>query len=388
MPEEITTLQCLITEELIREEFPEFNDNTWFSTGIIGVMPKSAVKALAETMMRYETELFFKYNEVEAEVEILRERLAFIISAGKANEICFTRNANEGIIIALSSIYFKPGDEIVTSNQEHGAMSERVNYVQRRGRAVIRTFEIFKDPEETLESVKGLINEKTRLMAFSHVSCQTGIHLPVIEICKIAREVGAYILLDGAQSIGNIPVNVQEYNCDFYVGNGHKWICGPRGTSFLYVNPDSTIEPDPTFMAFDFFSGDPLARRDAMRFEYGTRDRMLLYGLKTLLDLYAKWNWQLSEGRIKELSAYLKERLKAVPKCIIHTPVEWDNSSGNTSFSIEGHQWDKVSEYLSKQWRMMTRGVPEINGIRISTNYFNTHKEIDKLIKALKTLSS
>ena len=378
-------MQCLITEDLIKEEFPAMSNFTWFNTGILGIMPKSAVKVLAETMLRYETELFFKYNEIEESVGVLRERLASLISAEAATDICFTRNANEGIIIGLSSIDFDPSDEIITSNQEHGALLDRLNYIQQLGRAKLKTFEISKELEETLQSVRNQANDKTKLLAFSHVSCQSGIRLPVKEICEVAREVGAYVLVDGAQSVGNIPVNVQEYKCDFYVGNGHKWLCGPRGTSFLYVNPNSTVEYSPSFIAFAFFDGSK-TRHNALRFEYGTRDRMLLFGLLAVLNLYEKWNWQQSGGIIEELSTYLKNGLNTIPRCTIHTPMDWAKSSGNTALSMEGYSLGKIGEYLSRDWRIMTRPVPELNAVRVSTNYFNTYREIDKLIKALEAL--
>jgi len=375
----------LITEELIREEFPEFSDATWFGTGIVGVMPKSAVRTLTDTMLRYETELFFKYGEIESAVSAARERIASIISAKQASEICFTRNANEGIIIGLSCMNFMPGDEILTSNQEHGALMDRLTYIKNRGWANIRTFEIHKEPEETLQSAKDQISDKTKLMAFSHVSCQSGNRVPAKEICKAGRDAGAYILIDGAQSVGDIFVNVQDYDCDFYVGNGHKWICGPRGTSFLYVNPDLKVKPPQGFMAYDVFSGDPLERSDATRFEYGTRDRMLLFGLNAVLELYGKWNWQLRDGRIRELSDYIKESLSHIQKCIIHTSLEWEKSSGNTSFSMQGYTFEEVSEKLSKE-HISIRGVHELNAIRISTSYFNTHGEIDRLVKALRAM--
>lgn len=375
---------CLITDELIDEEFPSNKQATWFCTGIVGIMPKSAVKALADAMLRYETEDILKYHEIDSSLNILREKLASLISAENPSDICFTRNATEGIIIGLSSIDLNPDDEIITSNQEHGALMDRLNYIDQIGRAKLRTFEISKDPEETLVSLRSLLNEKTKILAFSHVSCQTGIRLPVKEICKSAREVGAYILIDGAQSIGNISVNVREYDCDFYVGNGHKWLCGPKGTSFLYINPESKVETSPTFIARGSFSDDPITKRSATRFEYGTRDRMLLYGLLIVLELYEKWKWEMKNGRIKELSTYFKERLVDIPNCILHTPLDWEKSSGNTSFSIKGCTYEKVSEYLTKDWQMMIRSVPEINATRISTSYFNTYKEINRLIEALR----
>lgn len=376
--------QCLITDELINEEFPSNKQATWFCTGIVGIMPKSAVKALADAMLRYETVDVHKYHEIDSSLNTLREKLAFLISTENPSDLCFTRNATEGIIIGLSSIDLEPDDEILTSDQEHGALMDRLNYIDQKGRAKLRMFKISKEPEETFKSARDLLSEKTKILAFSHVSCQTGIRLPVKEICKAGRESGAYILIDGAQSIGNIPVNVRDYDCDFYVGNGHKWLCGPKGTSFLYINPESKIETSTTFIARGSFSDDPITRRNATRFEYGTRDRMLLYGLLIVLSLYDKWKWEQKDGRIKELSSYLKERLIDIPKCILHTPLEWEKSSGNTSFSIEGYSYEKVSEYLTNNWQMMVRSVPEINAIRISTSYFNTFNEIDRLIEALK----
>ena len=243
-------MECLITEDLIKEEFPAMTDTTWFSTGTVGIMPKSAVETMIEARLKYEIESFSEYHEIGKSVNALRERIASLISAQEPKNICFTRNATEGIGIGLANIKLEPGDEILTSNQEHYAMLAPLNHIKQQGRAKVKMFEVFKDPEETLQSVRSQISHKTKILSSSHVPCPAGIRLPVKEMSKIAREVGAYVLLDGAQTVGDIEVDVQDYDCDFYVGNGHKWLCGPRGTSFLYINPDSEIELSPTFLAF------------------------------------------------------------------------------------------------------------------------------------------
>lgn len=379
-------MECLITDELITEEYPQFRENTWFATGMHGVVPKSAVKKLTETMMKYETELFFKYGEIESTLGILRKKIADLISAESASEICFTRNANEGITLALSNIDFNPGDEIITSSQEHGALMGKLKYIHNRGKANLKVFDLYKEPEENLDSIKRQITDKTKLFAFSHVTCETGARLPVKEVCKIAREIGAYIILDGAQTVGDISVNVQEYDCDCYVGNGHKWLCGPKGTSFLYVNSKTKFNPPPEFLGLCPFCDDPLSRTDATRFEYGTRDCMLLHGLLITLELYEKWGWQMRDGRIKELTEYLRKNLSDIPKCVIHSPIEWEKSSGNTTFSIKGYSLGQLSEYLSKEWHIFIRGVAEFDGARISTSFFNTYSELDKLVMALKAM--
>lgn len=379
-------MECLIDEALIKEEFPESSNSTWFCSGIVGVMPKSAVKVLADTITRFGTGMFYIHPDIDSAMGTLRGKIASLISAEKPEDVCFTRNATEGITIGVSNIDFRPGDEILTSDQEHGALMNPLNYIDKTGRAKLKKYKISKDPIETLKSVKEQVSSKTKLLASSHVSCQSGIRVPAREICEIARNAGAYVLLDGAQTIGDIEVNVQDYGCDFYVGNGHKWLCGPKGTSFLYVNPNSELEPSPIFLAMGTFRDDPVTKGNALRFEYGTRDGTLLMGLLAVLDLYEKWSWQQKGGRIRTLATYLKNELTSVPKCVIHTPEDWYRSSGNTSITMEEHLWNKVSEYLTQDWKIMTRGVPELNAIRISTNYFNTHDEIDKLIEALKAL--
>ena len=112
-------MQCLIDDDLIKEEFPESSNATWFNTGIVGVMPKSAVEVLADTIMRFGTGMFYIHQDIGSAIETLRERLASLISAENPTDICFTRNATEGITIGISNVDFQPGDEIVTSDQEH-----------------------------------------------------------------------------------------------------------------------------------------------------------------------------------------------------------------------------------------------------------------------------
>ncbi|MBM3708604.1 MAG: aminotransferase class V-fold PLP-dependent enzyme, partial [Actinobacteria bacterium] len=121
-------------------------------------------------------------------------------------------------------------------------------------------------------------------------------------------------------------------------------------------------------------------------FEYGTRDCMLLHGLLITIELYEKWIWQMKDGRIKELAEYLRENLSKIPKCVIHTPIEWEKSSGNTTFSMKGYSLGELSGYLSRDWHIYTRGVGELDGTRISTCHFNRYDEVNKLVMALKAM--
>ena len=160
-----------------------------------------------------------------------RQAIADLLGA-HSDSIAFTRNATDGHNIVLQGIKWQPGDELLISDQEHPALSHPAAYLLDSGKVAVRVFNVSADPNVTQQNVASALGPKTRLIAFSHVSCESGIRLPATEICHLAQSHGALTLVDGAQSLGAMPEDVKDLNCDFYVSNGHKWLCGPKGTEF------------------------------------------------------------------------------------------------------------------------------------------------------------
>jgi L-cysteine/cystine lyase len=267
----------------------------------------------------------------------------------------------------------------------------------------------------TLRNLEGQITPRTRLIACSHVSSQTGIRLPGPAICALAGRLNAALpqaaeasaasggsmgrarpiltLIDGTQELGQWRVSVPAIGCDFYVSNGHKWLGGPPGSGILVVRAQALGLLSPPYMAGSIgraeghsLIADMLAHRDApCLFESGTQNLAVVAVLADVVAWLDGLGWEWIEQRERTLAARLRGQLRELPGVRVLTPDAWEHSSAITSFSMAGIDALHVHRTLWEQ-RIITRYVPERNGIRISTPYFTSEEELDRLIAALERL--
>lgn len=181
--------------------------------------------------------------------EAARDKIANFINAKSRQEIVFTRNATEAINLVAYSWgmnNLQPGDEIILSVMEHHSNIIPWQFVAQKTGAILKYVEL--TPEETfdLEQFKKLLSHKTKFVSIVHVSNTLGCINPVKEICQLAHEKGAKILIDACQSVPHMPVDVQQINCDWLVASGHK-MCAPTGVGFLYGKLEN-LESMPPFM--------------------------------------------------------------------------------------------------------------------------------------------
>ena len=325
-----------------------------------------------------------------------RARIAVAAILGvPASWLAFGRNATDGINYVLGSLAWQTGDEVITSDQEHPAVTFPWGYGVRRGTFVGKIFAVDPDPGVTLRNLEAQITERTRLIVCSHISSQTGIRLPGPAICALAQRLNdagrarpILTLIDGTQEVGQWRVDVQAIGCDFYVSNGHKWLGGPKGSGILVVRAQSCDVLTPPYMAGGIDEiedpiGDMLRHRDAPRmFESGTQNLAVVSVLTDAVTWMDTLGWSWIEGRERALAGYLRAALRTVPGVRVLTPDAWEHSSAITTFSREGIEALHIHATLWGQ-RIITRYVPELNAIRISTAYFTTEGELDWLIEAL-----
>jgi selenocysteine lyase/cysteine desulfurase len=313
--------------------------------------------------------------------------------------VAFGRNATDGINYAFGSLTWQPSDEVIISDQEHPALFLPPEYGARRGLYTVRTFSADPDPEVTLRHLETQISPRTRLIACSSVSSQTGIRLPSQAICALAqrhndagRERPILTLIDGTQELGQWRVNVPAIGCDFYVSNGHKWLGGPKGSGILVVRDRAFSLLTPPYMAGGIDEvghpiEDMLGHRDASTmFESGTQNNAVTAVLADAVDWLDNLGWAWIEERERALAGYLRERLRAMPGMTVLTPDAWEHSSAITSFSLEAFDALHIHATLWDQ-RIITRYVPERNGIRIASPYFTSEEDLDRLITALEVIA-
>jgi L-cysteine/cystine lyase len=325
--------------------------------------------------------LFARQAEIAASA---REAAARLIGAAP-EDLALTQNTTHGINLGVASIHWQEDDEVVSITTEHpGCLAPLHNVAKRYG---VRVTLI--PPPVTAEKVEAVMSSRTRLVALSHVDWTSGEVLPLEEICALARERGVLTLVDGAQSVGNIPVDVSEIGADMYAFTGHKWVLGPEGMGVFYVRPGCDVPstnvgfislPEPS--NFDIHGSYEL-RADARRFEASTMSPVLAAGFAAAAEAV----YERGEAGFKEIrhrADLLMQRLSEIPHFTPRSPRP--AQSGLVSFEVEGVSAKEAAERLLEN-RYIVRYLPEPNSfVRASTHTFNTEEEIEGLAKAVGAL--
>jgi selenocysteine lyase/cysteine desulfurase len=356
-------------------------------------MPEPALAEFNRMQAEFETHGVASTGEAHHTTEATRQRVAAMLGA-TSDEIAFTRNATDGINLVLAGIDWQPGDEVITTSEEHEAMMHPLLYLQKSKGIRFQRVEVSEQAAAMLPSLERAVSDRTRLVAMSLVTCESGARLPAREISQWAAEHNLLSLFDGAQSSGAYPVKVKEIGCDYYASNGHKWLSGPKGTGFFYGRSDKLACLSPAHVGAgslehaDVASGGADLWTSALRFEFGTRAWGLTAGLCASLDWFESLGWENVYAHIAGLAGYLKECILARPYLRLITPLQSEASAGLTSFVVEGRTASEVSQALREQWRIYVRVIPHYNAIRISTAHFNNPGDVEKLMEALDSLQA
>lgn len=375
----------------LRAEMPALRDTVYLNTGTLGVTAPPVLRVLLDEVTQFEQQGELLFLPLQARMDAARTRLARLLGAD-ADEVAFTRNATEGVNLVAWGLPWTEHDEVLISDEEHPAVDVPWQHLSNNGGPRVRRFQVHADPEATLASVREGLTARTRLVATSHVSCVSGTRLPVREICRLAAEHGALSLLDGAQAVGQLPVHLPEIGADFYVGNGHKWLHGPKGTGFLYVRRDrldllKAQHVGPWSFVKPIHLESLQHEHSARRYEYGTRNYPTYVALGAAVDYLESLGWDRLEARMRDLSTELKERLREVPGLALVSPHPWQQSSALVAFRVDGLDPNLVKPVLWEQHRIRLRTFPARPVMRASTAYFNTSDDLAALVRALKVMA-
>ena len=216
-------------------------------------------------------------------------------------EIALTENVTMAMSFVCMGLQLSKGDEVITSDQEHPGGKSSWQARQKRDGIVYREIPIPKpahSPKEVLDIVVNSFTKKTRVLMISHVITGSGAIMPVKEICAEARSRGIFTVIDGAQALGHVRVDLHDIGCDAYVGCFHKWILAPSGNGFLYIRKDRVQEISTTIASSQWDNHADEGFRFTQR---GTGSLTVLHGLETALDFTNEIGHEKILARVKFL---------------------------------------------------------------------------------------
>jgi L-cysteine/cystine lyase len=378
--------------ERIRQQMPATTSHIYLNTGTFGPLPGCVVKAMQECIQdgwqngRLGAAAFEAIGTIYGNA---RSGVARLLNAD-ADEITLTDNTGEGMNIISYGINWHEGDEVITTNHEHISLLAPLYQLRDRYGILIRFADIGPTAERpVLKAIADLVTPRTRLISISHVTWTTGAVLNISEVAYMGREWGIPVLIDGAQSAGAIPADMKALGVDFYAIPMQKWLCGPDGTGALYVRKDALRYVSPTYVGYWSTKHEEGLEwellESAQRFEAGGRQTAAIAGQAAVLSwLEETVGYQWLFERIASLSAYAYKALKEVPGLSMLTPLQGE--SGLVSFKLEGRDDADTVTYLRDKHNMYIRNIPSTKSLRISTGFYNTEEEIDKLVAALQEM--
>ncbi len=371
----------------VRAQFPLLDEPVYLNTGGLGPASQPVLEKVFATMRALQ-----KHSETgHKSFDPARQTMARFLGV-TSDEVCFTRNATEGNCIIAAGLEMRPGDEAILESHAHpGGSYPWLNQALQAG-IKVRLFD--PDPASpggNIARIRALVTRRTKVIQVSHITCTTGLVMPVHAIAEYAQAHGLWFHIDGAQAAGMIPLNLDAIGCDSYAFSGHKWLGGPHETGVLYLRHSRLEDIAPT--GIGAYSGELLRlpgelkySAAASRHEYGTRNAGLVAGLAEAV----RFQEQIGRDRIaahgRELSSWLLRELGKIKGIEMLTPQHDELRASMTTIRHTRANADKFFEYLMKTHRLRCRPVTEqgLEAVRISTHVFNSHPECDRVIAAVQ----
>ena len=340
-----------IDTKRIREDFPILKREVhgkplvYLDNAATTQKPQAMIDALTEYYSSYNANIHRGIHalaeEATAKYEATRQKVADFIGAPDASNIVFTRNTTESINLvaqAWGRKFLNAGDEIVLSTMEHHSNLVPWQILAKEKGAVLRFIDIDDDGQLVADDIERYIGEKTRLVAITHMSNVLGTINPVRELADRAHQHGALILLDGAQSVPHLPVDVNELDCDFLAFSAHKML-GPTGVGVLYARRELLEEMDP------FLSGGEMIRRVQLeestwndvpwKYEAGTPNIGDVCAFSASLDYLNELGMENIRAHEIELVQEAVRRLQNVPGITLYGPESVAKRGGVVAFNLE-----------------------------------------------------
>jgi isopenicillin-N epimerase len=373
--------------------FPK--DVTYCNTGTLGAVPREVMDALTNGLRNTESALpDWPYFQADGEpltgyqpLLAARTTAAKFLGADPA-EVAINQNATMGMNELGNGVDWQPGDEVLTTDQEHGGAVSIFRLMAKRRGIVLKELPLgpaaLGGPEGIVAMFRAASGPKTRAIMVSHITSQFGIRMPVVELIALARERGALSFIDGAQAVGQIRVNVRELGCDAYVASPHKWLMAPKGTGLLYIRRPLQEKFWTTLASYQWDN----QQDGAFRFmQYGTGSTALIDGLLAALAIGERHSMERVERWDLALTKRLRDGLAKIKGAVLSSPPDPRLASAITTFRVEGSTARDLQNALwEKKIRVRAQG--DDKGVRLSAHIYVSPADIDRVLEVVSALAA
>ena len=387
----------------IREEFPMLNKNIiYFDNAATTFKPQIVIDEICDYYKHYSANAHRGDYNISLKTDMMyenaRKKIKELINASKPEEIIFTSGTTEGLNMVVEGFFgnlLKENDEILLTKSEHASNLLPWFRLCKKNKCIVKYIDLDENYKVTLENIKKVVSLNTKVISLAHITNVVGDIRPIKEIVEYAHSLGILVVVDGAQSVPHMKVDVQDLDCDFLAFSGHK-MCGPTGIGVLYGKFDLLDSMEPYNlgggMNLSFSStGEVEYKSLPQRLEAGTPNIAGAIGMGAAAD-YLKI---LDLDKIHEYEVKLREYLVMKLKTLDNVEVYNESSeSGIVAFNIKNIFSQDTAIYLNdynicvragSHCAKILKDELEIkNTCRISLYFYNTKEEIDKLISVLK----
>ena len=371
---------------LVRRQFPLEDDLVYLNAANVCPASRPVMDKHQEYLRDFHANPSRQNREKYAAMqEGLRTKLAALLRV-TADEIAITRNTSESTNIVVTGLDLKAGDEVVLTAHNHPSNLDAWQVRARREGFTIKLVPVdlpARSKQSLLDGFAKAITPRTKVVAFTHLTSTTGILYPAREIVALARPVGAWVHVDGAQSFGALDVNLRDIGCDSYSGSAHKWFMGPLESGMFYARREGQARLWPAIVSASW--SDTL--KGARKYEvYGQRDDPRIAAFSAAADFIEMIGIKRIEERTRFLSAYAKGKLAEIGGLRLLTNMEPELSACVIKFQTGRKKAADVYQALYARHRVAgaLTDYGDAEGVRFSPHVYNSTDDIDRAVEAVR----
>lgn len=376
----------------LRQLFLLRPDVIFLNHGSFGACPRPVFEAYQNWQLELERQpVEFLGRRFVDLMRSARTALAAYIGAAP-DDLVFVPNATTAVNIVAHSLPLRPGDEVLSTDHEYGAMDRTWRFIcQKRGaRYINQNLPLpLQSPEQIIETIWAGVTDRTRVLFMSHITSPTALILPVADLIRRAQSSGILTVVDGAHAPGQIPLDLKTLGADFYAGNCHKWLCAPKGSAFLFARREVQHLLEPLIVSWGWQSDTPSPSRFVDEQEWqGTRDISAYLTVPDAIRFQAEHSWPYVQQRCHELASFARHAISDLTGLEPLYPDSPNWYAQMITLPLPSCDPQELKQRLYEEFAIEVPLITwkERQFVRISIQGYNTRADIEALTSALSHL--